>query len=218
MLISHSYADKVWTTHEARSALARALTQKTEYILPVRFDATALPGLHHTISAVEFDKHGPEGIAQLLIQKLGRQVTGTPPIVTIVTSPPAIPQALDESRRLTPQQQNQITQELVTGGIGHVTIQYLHTGSAKIDNEPGDFALQVEETLRSAGWGVTLQTMSTFRGWIGTSITRPRGKPPLAEAQTLFHALSGAGVDVYYNETGLSIDDQLMLLIGKRGD
>src|SRR5262245_818772 len=40
MLVSEDYAAKVWTTHERRVAQARALKQREEYILPVRFDQT----------------------------------------------------------------------------------------------------------------------------------------------------------------------------------
>ena len=118
-------------------------------------------------------------------------------------------------RRLTPHQQTLIAQELRTGGIGDVTIQYLRTGNARIDKEPGDFALQMEETLHNAQWHATLQPMSPFRGWLGTSITKPPGGTPLADAQALFRALSAAGVEVYYNETGLPIDNRPMMLIGK---
>jgi len=45
MLISKAYAEKMWTKHERKSALARALAQDDEYILPVRFDATMLGGI-----------------------------------------------------------------------------------------------------------------------------------------------------------------------------
>jgi hypothetical protein len=52
MLVSAAYAAKVWTTHERQSAQARALTQNTEYILPVRFDDTDVPGLLQTVGYV----------------------------------------------------------------------------------------------------------------------------------------------------------------------
>ena len=45
MLVSAAYAAKVWTTHERKSAQARAFSQSAEYILPVRFDETEIPGL-----------------------------------------------------------------------------------------------------------------------------------------------------------------------------
>ncbi|MBZ5625007.1 MAG: TIR domain-containing protein [Acidobacteriia bacterium] len=51
MLVSAAYAAKVWTTHERQSAQARALTEKTEYILPVRYDDTPIPGLLPTMQS-----------------------------------------------------------------------------------------------------------------------------------------------------------------------
>jgi hypothetical protein len=50
MLVSGAYAAKVWTNHERKSAQARALMQKGEYILPVRFDETERSGLPTTVS------------------------------------------------------------------------------------------------------------------------------------------------------------------------
>src|SRR3990172_2182383 len=43
IFISAHYAAKVWTSHERRSAQARALVERQEYVLPVRFDDTDLP-------------------------------------------------------------------------------------------------------------------------------------------------------------------------------
>lgn len=74
MLVSAAYADKVWTTLERRNAQARALIQKGEYILPVRFDETAIPGLPDTVAYLAFDENGVQRISALLIQKLGSPV------------------------------------------------------------------------------------------------------------------------------------------------
>ena len=71
LLISSAYAEKVWTNHERRSAQARALLQKTEYILPVRFDGTEIPGLPPTVGYLRFQDRGVAGICVLLLQKLG---------------------------------------------------------------------------------------------------------------------------------------------------
>jgi hypothetical protein len=49
MFISRHYAEKVWTNHERRAAQSRALTERGEYILPVRFDDTAVEGLLPTV-------------------------------------------------------------------------------------------------------------------------------------------------------------------------
>ncbi len=89
-LVSEAYAAKVWTTHERRNAQARALVQKTEYILPVRFDDTDIPGLPATVGYLRFQDHGVNGICDLLLQKLGKQ--GDVPHLTkrkVTTSPRA---------------------------------------------------------------------------------------------------------------------------------
>jgi TIR domain len=70
MLVSAAYAAKVWTTHERKSAQARALSQKNEYILPVRFDQTEVPGLLSTVGYLQFQEHGVAGICTYLAQKL----------------------------------------------------------------------------------------------------------------------------------------------------
>ncbi len=73
MFISKHYADKVWTSHERKSALARALENREEYILPARFDDTAIPGLRPTVGYVDLRTHSPSVLARLILQKLGRQ-------------------------------------------------------------------------------------------------------------------------------------------------
>jgi TIR domain len=70
MLVSAAYAAKVWPTHERRNAQARALAQRNEYILPVRFDETEIPGLPATIGYLRFHDHGAPGICERLLQKL----------------------------------------------------------------------------------------------------------------------------------------------------
>ncbi len=72
MFISKHYAEKVWTTHERRAALARAMAERTEYVLPARFDDTEIPGLRPTIAYVDPREEAPEQLADLVLQKLGR--------------------------------------------------------------------------------------------------------------------------------------------------
>ena len=45
MFISQAYVEKAWTRHERRLALSRMIREPGEYILPVRFDDTSVPGL-----------------------------------------------------------------------------------------------------------------------------------------------------------------------------
>ena len=72
MFISEHYANKVWANHERRSAFAKALEEKEEYILPVRFDKTEIVGLRPTIGYVDISARTPEELGTLILKKLGR--------------------------------------------------------------------------------------------------------------------------------------------------
>jgi hypothetical protein len=74
LFASETYAAKVWTTHERRSAQARALQAGQEYILPVRFDDTEIPGLRPTVMYLEASSTTPAALAMLLVEKLGPRV------------------------------------------------------------------------------------------------------------------------------------------------
>ena len=74
MFVSRSYAEKMWTRHERRSALARAVSQESAYILPVRLDSTPLEGLRPTLGYLDVRQVGPDGIVNATLAKL----TGTP--------------------------------------------------------------------------------------------------------------------------------------------
>jgi hypothetical protein len=71
LFISSAYAAKAWTTHERRSAQARALEEHSEYLLPVRFDDTELPGLRPTIAYIDARRTSSQELANLLFAKLG---------------------------------------------------------------------------------------------------------------------------------------------------
>lgn len=75
MFISRFYAEKMWTRHERRSALARALEERSAYVLPVRLDSTALVGLRPTLGYLDARLVGPDGIVSATLAKL----KGTPP-------------------------------------------------------------------------------------------------------------------------------------------
>lgn len=74
---SQAYAGKAWTTHERKSAQARALEEKgNEYILPVRFDQTPIPGINSTMGYLDFQRYGIEGICNAFIRKLRGSQSG----------------------------------------------------------------------------------------------------------------------------------------------
>jgi hypothetical protein len=70
IFISAEYAKKMWTNHERRSAQARALSDRNDYLLPARFDDTEIEGLPPTIAYIDLRKLTPEMFATLIIKKI----------------------------------------------------------------------------------------------------------------------------------------------------
>lgn len=73
IFISDSYAKKLWTMHELKSAQTKAFTENKEYILPVRFDDTELPGMNSTIGYLDCTKISPVELASLASKKVVQQ-------------------------------------------------------------------------------------------------------------------------------------------------
>lgn len=71
--ISKYYIEKIWTHYEVRTAISRAIENKEEYILPVRFDNTELDGIRSTIGYLDISTMTPEKLAEIIIQKLGKE-------------------------------------------------------------------------------------------------------------------------------------------------
>ena len=59
------------SAYSRRSAFARALEQKDEYVLPARFDDTEISGLLPTIGCVDLRKKTAEELGELILKKLG---------------------------------------------------------------------------------------------------------------------------------------------------
>lgn len=70
MFISKAYASKLWTNHERRAAQARAFQESQEYILPVRFDDTEIPGVLPTIGYIHLEGRSPDSLVSLITRKL----------------------------------------------------------------------------------------------------------------------------------------------------
>src|SRR5215475_8969259 len=64
MFISEAYGRKLWTNHERQSAQARAFRSNREYILPARFDATAIPGIRNTVGYIDLKNYTPTAFAK----------------------------------------------------------------------------------------------------------------------------------------------------------
>lgn len=70
MFISAEYADKEWTRHERRSALDRAVREEDDYLLPVRFDDTNLPGLRPSVAYLDLREIAPATLADFIRGKV----------------------------------------------------------------------------------------------------------------------------------------------------
>ncbi|MBS1890646.1 MAG: toll/interleukin-1 receptor domain-containing protein [Actinobacteria bacterium] len=79
--VSQEWVERIWPSHERRSALARMI-QEPGYLLPVRFDDAEVPGLSPSIAYLDGTEIEPSEVASLLGKKLaGRKRTNyLPPL------------------------------------------------------------------------------------------------------------------------------------------
>jgi hypothetical protein len=70
MFVSAEYAAREWTRLERRAALARAVRERREYVLPARFDDTPLPGLPSDMVTVDLRTRSPQQFAAVIAGKL----------------------------------------------------------------------------------------------------------------------------------------------------
>ena len=71
MFLSQEYRDRIWTTHERRSATARALQERGNgYILPVKVENVDIDGLAPITGYVSLGELSPAKIGELLVKKL----------------------------------------------------------------------------------------------------------------------------------------------------
>ena len=70
VFVSAEYAARDWTRLERRAALARAVRERREYVLPARFDDTPLPGLLSDMVTVDLRTRTPQQFASMIVGKL----------------------------------------------------------------------------------------------------------------------------------------------------
>ena len=91
MCVSKAYVEKAWPRHERRSALSRMIEDKREYVLPVRFDDTQVPGLPGDVIFLYANQLTPAELSVMVAKKLGvRPFAGKasdvpPPMMTSLT-------------------------------------------------------------------------------------------------------------------------------------
>lgn len=73
IFISSDYIKKDWTCHECAAAAQRMLKNRTknvEYILPIKFDSTKVPGILETTAYVDANTFSPEDIGRMIREKV----------------------------------------------------------------------------------------------------------------------------------------------------
>ncbi|WP_256761278.1 toll/interleukin-1 receptor domain-containing protein [Cohnella sp. WQ 127256] len=88
VFISSHYVKKLWTQHELKSAQAREFSQNTEYILPLRLDDTAVPGILPTLGFVDLRTHSIEAVVNLIMHKLGYTNGGYLSFIPLISNYP----------------------------------------------------------------------------------------------------------------------------------
>ena len=68
MFISKDYVRKAWPSQERQFALDRQVREHGEYILPVRFNDTPVPGLSTSIHFADGVKNTPTQLVELFLQ------------------------------------------------------------------------------------------------------------------------------------------------------
>ena len=71
MFVSTSYIEKSWPRHERRSTLSRMVKEEREYVLPVRFDDTRVPGLPDDVIFLRADEYTAAALSAAIAEKLG---------------------------------------------------------------------------------------------------------------------------------------------------
>jgi len=99
IFVSSDYASKHWTTHERKSAQARAVRENQEYILPARFDDTVLPGLNPTVGYIDLRETEPVELARLLAEKISGRADDVVHIRTNQQVVPSTPLSAHETIR-----------------------------------------------------------------------------------------------------------------------
>jgi hypothetical protein len=70
IFVSAHYVSKQWTRHELRAALAMALRDRSDRILPARFDDSDVPGLPPTVRYADCRQLTPDDLANMITSRV----------------------------------------------------------------------------------------------------------------------------------------------------
>lgn len=161
MFVSQHYAAKVWPRLERRAAQERALRENDEYILPVRFDDTEVPGLSSNVGYLDARVLAPGDVAGAILVKLGREPAHAATRKLATRRPIVVPRVDRPPTAQAPQPNFDLLHRVDRGErhFGHPDVQSAVAGRA-FDNLVADL--------------LTL----TQLGYVGRVITAPNGMSP----------------------------------------
>lgn len=123
IFISAAYAGKLWTRLELKNAQERAFKENREYILPVRFDNTELPGVLNTTKYIDLRLRSPQELADLIMQKIGKRVPVE--IAPAAGTQPAVEEAPWKNLKKLASIRDRLSQPLSACEQYHATIERL---------------------------------------------------------------------------------------------
>jgi hypothetical protein len=187
MLVSAAYAEKVWTSHERKNAQARALLQKAEYILPVRFDETEIPGLPATVGYLRFQDHGVRGVCAALLQKLGS--TADVPVPTPKALAPEPPEFWDQRKAVA---DTEIQKQIWTKPRWRIWIHPIDFKKARFKSAEHCREFMVSSYVVVRGWmpypWFSTDALQTGEEWVTGEIDKSDGRMRRLERWTLFRS------------------------------
>lgn len=174
IFVSKEYADKVWPNQERKSAQARALEEKEEYILPARFDSTPIPGLLDTVGYINLNQTSPFQLSELISEKVGKRERQQylPPTLDRLFGHLDVEDDEESQadvrshawaffqvlRRMTPQERNVVTRLMLFGCPVELP-EYMHIDADFLHRLTGESVATLERLLggiRSLGFGCSL--------------------------------------------------------------
>ena len=78
VLLSKNYKESLWTQHELKSVLDRALRER-DYLLPIRLDDAEIPGIRSAISYMHLGECSLDEVAGVIAEKIGGEAVASHP-------------------------------------------------------------------------------------------------------------------------------------------